>query len=174
VTTALHFAGEEALRALCADHGEALLGFALRLTAGDRGRAEDIVQETLIRAWRHPAALDPSRGAIRPWLFTVARRIAIDAHRSRRARPAEVDLDRATQLAVPDDIDGSLQSWIVEDALRGLSRDHRAVLVETFYRGHSVGEAAAVLGIPVGTVKSRSYYALRALRLALQERGMTP
>lgn len=174
MTAAPRLTDEEVLRALCEDHGEALLGFALRLTDGDRGRAEDIVQETLIRAWRHPAALDQSRGAIRPWLFTVARRIAIDGHRARKARPAEVDLDRAAAVAVPDDIDQSLQAWIIEDAMRSLSDDHRAVLVETYYRGRSVTEAASVLGIPVGTVKSRSYYALRALRLALQERGVTP
>ena len=58
----------------------------LRLTGGDRGRAEDVVQETMLRAWRHPEALDPARGEIRPWLFTVARRIAIDAHRAALVR----------------------------------------------------------------------------------------
>jgi RNA polymerase sigma-70 factor (ECF subfamily) len=76
-------------------------------------------------------------------------------------------------LAAPDEVDHALEAWQLTRALAELSRDHRAVLVETFYRGRSVAQAAAVLGIPPGTVKSRTYYALRALRRALQERGVT-
>ena len=71
-----------------------------------------------------------------------------------------------------DDLDDVLQSWVVGDCLAALSPDHRAVLVETFYQGRSVRQAAAVLGVPEGTVKSRTYYALRALRVALEEKGV--
>ena len=77
--------------------------------------------------------------------------------------------------AIPglDEVEHTLDRVVVTDALRSLSPEHRAVLVETYYRGRSVAEAATVLGIPPGTVKSRCYYALRALGLALAERGVT-
>jgi len=172
-------ADEQVLRALVDQHGPALLGYAQRLTGGDLGRAEDIVQETLLRAWRHQDSLTGDRGAARPWLFAVARRIAIDAHRRRRARPAEVgevgeDLLAAVPNAYEDDVERALQGWLVTDALAALSPAHREVLVETFFRDRTVAQAAAVLDVPPGTVKSRTHYALQALRLALAERGVTP
>lgn len=166
---------EQFVRALYADHAGPLLGYVLRLTGGDRQRAEDIVQETLLRAWRHPEVL--SGRPIRPWLFTVARNLVVDGHRARRARPREVGeaaLANAPAPAERLDVDRILESWAVADALATLRPEHRGVLLETYYRGRSVAEAAEVLGIPVGTVKSRTYYALRALRLALEERGMAP
>jgi RNA polymerase sigma-70 factor, ECF subfamily len=166
-------ADEDLLRALWAEHGSSLLAYATRLTAGDRGRAEDIVQETLLRAWRHPEALTSERGALRPWLCTVARHLAVDAHRARVARPPEVGDEPLALVPVPDEVDRVLESWLVADALRALSQEHREVLVETYYRGRSVAEAASVLGIPAGTVKSRTYYALRALKVVLAERGVT-
>ncbi len=164
---------EESLRALYDRHAPVLMAYALRLTGGDRARAEDIVQETLVRAWRNLDRLDESAGPVRPWLFTVAQRLAIDAHRARRARPTEVG-DAALELLPDlDRFDDTLDRIVVLDALDSLSPDHRAVIVETYYRGRSVAEAATVLGIPPGTVKSRCYYALRALKLALAERGVT-
>src|SRR4051794_22835928 len=166
-------AEDSALRALYEQHAAPLLAYAVRLAGGDRGRAEDIVQETLLRAWRHPQALDPQRGPVRSWLFTVARNVAVDAHRARRARPTEVGDAPLALVAAADDIEKALDSWLVADAMASLSCDHRAVLVETYYLGRSVAEAAAVLGIPAGTVKSRTFYALRALKLALEERGVT-
>src|SRR4051812_5370551 len=166
-------ADEELLRALWTEHGGPLLAYATRLTGGDRQRAEEIVQETLLRAWRHPEALRADPGSPRPWLCTLARNIAVDAHRSRQARPPEVGPEALSLVAVPDDADRVLESWIVADALRTLSSEHRDVIVETYFRGKSVAEAAVALRIPAGTVKSRSYYALRALRLALTERGVT-
>ncbi|MER6355053.1 sigma-70 family RNA polymerase sigma factor [Streptomyces sp. NPDC001634] len=169
---------EELLRTLYAEHAGPLFHYVLRLTSGDRQWAEDVVQETLIRAWQHPAAFDPARGPARAWLCTVARHLVIDAHRARKARPPEVDgeaLERvAEQTPGEDQIEQALQSWAVADAIRTLSPDHRAVLLETYYRGRTMAEAADVLGIPLGTVKSRTYYALHALRLALRERGIEP
>jgi RNA polymerase sigma-70 factor (ECF subfamily) len=166
-------AEDSALRLLYEQHAAPLLAYSLRLTGGDRGRSEDIVQETLLRAWRHPEALDPDRGPVRSWLFTVARNVAVDAHRARRARPTEVGDDALALVPAVDEIEQALDTWLVSDALAALSPDHRAVLVETYYRGRSVAEAAAVLGVPAGTVKSRTFYALRALRLSLEERGVT-
>ncbi len=165
--------GERELRALYDAHALALLAYALRLCDGDRASAEDLVQETLVRAWRHLDRLDPAAAPVRPWLFTVAQHLAIDAHRARRARPPEIG-DAALD-AVPslDELEPTLDRIVVSDALHALSNEHRAVIVETYYRGRSVAEAAAVLGIPPGTVKSRCYYALRALKLALAERGVT-
>lgn len=161
-----------ALRTLYDDHAGALYTFALRLTGGDRGRAEDIVQETLLRAWRNRQALDIDRGSLRPWLFTVARHAAVDAHRARAARPQEVG--DALLAAVPsaDEVDSSLDRVLIADAMAALSPEHRAVLVETYYYGCSVAEAGRRLGIPAGTVKSRTFYALRALKLSLAERGV--
>lgn len=156
------------LRTLYAEHGTALYGYALRLTGGDRAWAQDVVQEVLLRAWRHPQVL--AGGPIRGWLHTVARNLVIDQWRARQVRP-EV-LSDPPEPGVSDGTDEAVQSWLVADALRRLSPDHRQVLVECYYLGHSTAEAAERLGIPAGTVKSRSHYALRALRLALEEMGV--
>lgn len=163
---------EALVRALYSEHAGPLLRYALHLASGDRQRAEDLVQETLLRAWLHPEAI-ADRPA-RPWLFAVARNLAIDAFRARKARPPEVGEAALEVVAVPDGADRALESWAVADALRDLRPEHRGVLLETYYHGRSVAEAAAVLGIPAGTVKSRTFYALRALKLALEERGLAP
>jgi RNA polymerase sigma-70 factor, ECF subfamily len=165
--------GERELRALYDAHAIALLRYALRLCDGDRAQAEDLVQETLVRAWRHLDRLDPTAAPVRPWLFTVAQHLAIDAHRARRARPPEVGEAALDTVPGMDRIESTLDRIIVTDALQSLSKEHRAVIVETYYRGRTVAEAAGVLGVPPGTVKSRCYYALRALKLALAERGVT-
>jgi RNA polymerase sigma-70 factor (ECF subfamily) len=164
---------EAQLRRLWDDHAGPLLAFVLRLTGGDRGRAEDIVQETLLQAWRHPEALNPERGPIRPWLLTVARRVAIDHHRARQARPHEVGDDGLADWLTDDGIDQALERWLMADALASLAPAHREALLHTYYAGRTVTEAAVTLGVPAGTVKSRLFYGLRALKLALEERGVT-
>lgn len=156
------------------EHSEALYAHALRLVNGDRQRAEDLVQETLLRAWRHPEALNPQRGSVRAWLFTTARNLAIDAWRRRSVRVGEVITDELPEAPeAVDETDRAVEAWTVAEALGRLSAAHREVLVECFYRGRSVAEAAARLGIPPGTVKSRIHYALRSLRLILAEMGVT-
>ncbi|GAA2089049.1 sigma-70 family RNA polymerase sigma factor [Kitasatospora saccharophila] len=168
------------MRALYREHAGPLYGMVLHLVGGDRQRAEDVVQETLVRAWRHLDRLDPDRDGLRPWLATVARRIVIDGRRSARARPREVPesaLDRLPDPAAPaaeDELDRALRLMTITDALGALSAAHRAAITETYLRGRTATEAAAVLGVPPGTVRSRLHYALRALRLALEERGVTP
>ncbi|MEU0536022.1 sigma-70 family RNA polymerase sigma factor [Amycolatopsis tolypomycina] len=164
---------EEALmRALHEEHAAALWSYALHLTSGDRIRAEDVVQETLLRAWRSPAVLDQSQGSARAWLFTVARRIAIDGWRSASAR-SEVTTDRPPDRVVADGTDRAVQGWLVAEALAELSERHREVLLLCYFHGYSVADAALKLGVAEGTVKSRTHYALRALRLVLEERGVT-
>lgn len=162
------------LRALQEEHGGALLAYALRLVSGDRQRAEDLVQETMLRAWRHPESVDPRRGSPRAWLFTTARNLAIDAWRRRGARGGEVITNDLPEPRHPvDEADRAVESWLMAEALTRLSPPHREVIVECFYRGRSVAEAAAQLGVPPGTVKSRTHYALRSLRLVLAEMGVT-
>jgi RNA polymerase sigma-70 factor (ECF subfamily) len=170
---------EQVLRALWDAHAPALRAHALRLTNGDRQWAEDVVQETLLRAWRHPDALRPERGPVRPWLFTVASNVAKDDRRARSARPVEVahtlplQPDRSGRDGQVDHVERAVDAWVVADALGALSAVHRQVLVECYFLGRSVAEVAALLDVPAGTVKSRTHYALRALRLALEERGVT-
>jgi RNA polymerase sigma-70 factor (ECF subfamily) len=153
------------------EHAAALWGYCLRLTSRDHARAEDVMQETLLRAWRHWDRLEESHGSVRSWLYTVARNIVIDEWRTRRTQ-SEVTVAEVPEVGGSDDVDRMLQSWVVADALGALSAEHRAVVVECYYRGASVAQAAARLGVPEGTVKSRTHYALRALRLALNERGI--
>jgi len=150
-----------------------LMAFVLRLTAGDRQHAEDIVQETMVRAWRQGDQFDPAAASLMPWLATVARRIVIDEQRRRSARPPETGEDKLDRASVADLTDDVLRSVIVADALRTLSSSHRQVLNATILSDRTVNEAADVLGIPVGTVKSRVYYALRALKLVLAEREVS-
>jgi RNA polymerase sigma-70 factor, ECF subfamily len=154
------------------DHASALWAFCLHLTGNDRARAEDVAQETMLRAWRNSSVLTESRGSVRSWLFTVARNIVIDEWRSRRAHREFAAAELPDNPVVGDRTDELLLSWVVAEALTTLSEDHRAVLVECYYRGQSVAEAAHRLGIPEGTVKSRTHYALRSLRLALEEMGV--
>jgi RNA polymerase sigma-70 factor, ECF subfamily len=158
---------DELVDVLYAEHAAALLAYAQRLLGGDRHRAEDVVQETFLRAWRHAARLDGATA--RPWLFTVARRIVIDGHRRREPVPTD---EQAPAGPPADELEQALLSWDVTEAFRTLSDDHRAVLLEVHYRDQTVVQAARTLGIPEGTVKSRTYYALHALRLALEERGV--
>jgi RNA polymerase sigma-70 factor (ECF subfamily) len=166
---------EDALvRSLYKEHARPLLAFVLRLVGGDRQRAEDIVQETLLRAWRNAHKLGAQgQSSLRPWLVAVARRIAIDDHRSANARPAETYDRELDAMPVADETDRLLGQMTVAESLRTLSPAHREILIETYFQGRTVPEAAQKLGLPLGTAKSRVYYALRALGAALRERGVT-
>ncbi|MBO0883325.1 MAG: sigma-70 family RNA polymerase sigma factor, partial [Mycobacterium sp.] len=160
------------MRSLYAEYGRMLLGYAYRLT-GDRQRAEDVVQETLLRAWRHAESLTAERGSVRSWLLTVARNVVVDMSRARQVRPIEVgggpgDIAVAGS-SVPDQTTDVENAVIVERALAQLSPEYRAVLVEVYLNGRTATEASRVLQIPVGTVKSRTHHALRALRARLVE-----
>lgn len=154
------------MRALHDQHAAALRSYVVGLNGGDRARAEDVVQETMLRAWRRPNILAQSGGSARSWLFTVAKRIVIDEWRSARHRP-ELVTDEPPELSAPDATDTSADRAVVVEALRRLSSSHQQVLLECYFRGSTVAEAAAALGIPPGTVKSRSHYALQAFKAAV-------
>ena len=138
----------------------------------DRELAEDIVQETLARAWRHPARIAAGRDAARAWLFTVARNLVIDDARSAHHR-RELGMDEVPERPAADTTEAVLDRMLVADALASLSREHRVVIVEAHYLGRSIRDIAEREGIAEGTVKSRLHYGMRALRLSLQERGVT-
>lgn len=153
-------------------HGQALLRYVLRLTRGDMAFAEDVMQESLLRLWRKPELLAQDSDGIRAWLYTVARNQVIDDRRSARyAR--ELQTDSVPERSSPDEFGPAFDKWILSDALLSLSRDHRVVIVRSYYLGETVADIAAHEQIPEGTVKSRLHYAVRALRIALQERGVT-
>lgn len=160
---------EAGLRAAYAAHGRELFGLAVR-TLDDSMAAEEAVQETFLRAWRAGSAYDSRLGSLRTWLFAILRNVMIDMMRARAIRPQPAG---ETSETPADDrtLERVLESWQVEEALRKLSAEHREVLIEVFYRGQPYREVAAALHVPVGTVKSRIYYALRSLRLILEESG---
>jgi RNA polymerase sigma-70 factor (ECF subfamily) len=154
-------------RDLYAEHGPALLRLTTVLTSGDRGHAEDLVQETMLRAWAHRDRYDFQHRSPQAWLMTTARRLAIDAHRARHARPPETELTEDFELAGGQPADASVDEVGVRAALVALPRSQRQVLAEIYYRDQSVAETARLLQIPPGTVRSRTFYGVRALRRAL-------
>ena len=161
---------ERLLAALHDEYAGALFAFALRMS-GDRERAEEAVAEALLRAWQHPEAVDGSRGSARAWLFTVVRNYLTDSWRRDASRPRTSGPESLSGIPGPDEVERAVETWALADAMALLSNEHRQVLYYTSYLGHSVDETAAKLGIPAGTVKSRTYYALRALRSILEEMG---
>lgn len=160
-------ARERALHTLYDEQAGPLYAYVVRLLGGDRYRAEDVVQETLLRCWR-TQDLNADR-PLRPWLFRVARNLVVDDYRLRMTRPQEVSGNAWLDDLVtrPDDVDRLLTSLLLREAFRQLSPKHREVLYETYYSGRSTQETGQLLGIPPGTVKSRTYHAVRALRLAM-------
>ena len=159
------------LRAVHDEHAHTLLRYVLRLTRGDMPFAEDVVQESLLRLWRKPEVLQQPTDNVRAWLFTVARNLVIDDRRSARYT-RELQSEYLPERASPDAIGPAFDKWILSDALMALSADHRVAVVRAYYLGQTVAEIAAHDHSPEGTVKSRMHYALRALRIALQERGV--
>ncbi|TYC11274.1 sigma-70 family RNA polymerase sigma factor [Actinomadura syzygii] len=152
-----------------------LLAYATRLT-GDRAAAEDLVQETLIRAWKHVHIVATATIPLTGWLLTILRNLAFDRARRQATRPLEVpELPEAGSAggaaAGGDHSDRVVDSIVVVEALKSLPELHSSMLIEVYYRNRSVAEVAKQFQIPQGTVKSRTHYALRALRNALATHG---
>lgn len=158
---------EREVREAYAAHAAELYGFAVRSLA-DPGLAEEAVQETFLRAWRAGERFDPEIGSLRTWLFAILRNVVIDLGRARSVRPsvAEGGIEPSVEP-----FDEAMLAWQVEEAMRRIGEQHRQILVETYYRGRPYTDVAEELGIPEGTVKSRVYYGLRALRVVLEEMG---
>ena len=166
---------DEMITKLYADNRAFVLSYVTGLLK-DRYLAEDVVQETMVRAWRHCAHFSAEKGSVRGWLMKVAHNIAMDKIRMRRSRPIEVAEDAMPEALVTDDhADAVLTSLQVQHALALLSPGHRDVLEQVYLNGCTARQAAARLGIPEGTAFSRAYYALRILRrelgVALAESG---
>ncbi len=163
---------EGALRRAYDAHAGELFGFALR-SLGDRGLAEEVVQETFLRAWRSREKFDEGRGSLRTWLFAIARNLVIDAVRARNSRPAAAASPENPKEAeaTEDPSEEALRGMIVSEALESLSEDHRFVINEVYYRDRKYSEVAEEIGVPPVTLRSRMYYALKSLRLVLEEKG---
>ncbi|MDI5963284.1 sigma-70 family RNA polymerase sigma factor [Streptantibioticus silvisoli] len=145
-------------------HAGALRRFLLRLTAGEREFAEDLLQETLLRAWRNVDALPAGPELCQPWLFTVARHAFIDATRKRKIRAERrAVVEAPVHIDTPDHAQRVVDVHTVRSALARLKEVQREVLVELYYRDVTPRELATRLGVPEGTVRSRRFYALRSL-----------
>jgi RNA polymerase sigma-70 factor (ECF subfamily) len=153
------------------EHGSALLGFAVNALR-DRGLAEDCVQETFLRAWRSRASYSSERSSLRTWLFAIARNVVIDAHRSVQRLPRPVAAEVLEEI--PGGDRDPLEPLAMTEALARLSDEHRHVVVAIHLRGESYADVAAATGVPVATLRTRTFYALRALRGHLADAGPTP
>jgi RNA polymerase sigma-70 factor, ECF subfamily len=164
---------DDAMRALCRLYGGELYGFTLN-ALGDRGAAEEIVEEVFLRAWRHAARYDPERTAVRAWLYQIARNAIIDARRRAAAGPGLPRHGPATEAESGETLEQAMLGWQVAAALERLTPEHRQMIRMVQFRGLTMREIAAHTGLPLGTVKSRTWYALRSLRLVLEEMEVTP
>jgi RNA polymerase sigma-70 factor (ECF subfamily) len=162
----------DSMRALLRAYGGGLYGFALK-RLGDPGLAEEAVQEVMVRVWRHAESFDEERGSFRSWVYQIATNVVIDLHRRRRARPPLAPLmsDPASEL---ESLEGEMERWQLHMVIANLRPEHREVIALVHFEGLKLREAAEQLRIPVGTVKSRCYYALESLRIALEEQGLAP
>jgi RNA polymerase sigma-70 factor (ECF subfamily) len=163
-------AADAAVRTLYKENAAFVLSYVTGLL-GDRHLAEDVVQETMLRAWRHCGHFSAEKGSVRGWLLRVAHNIAMDKLRMRRSRPVEVAENSGPEPSVADHAETVVTALHIQQVLTRLSPGHRSVIEQVYMNGLTAAEAAAVLGIPEGTVFSRAYYALRVLR---RELGLPP
>jgi RNA polymerase sigma-70 factor (ECF subfamily) len=170
-------ADDDGLRAAYAAHGRELYRFALR-GLGDAGAAQDVVQETFLRAWRAADRYDENQASLRVWLFAIARTTMIDRSRAAAVRPWDSDVHAAPTGdlggTTQDPVGRLMDSWLIEEALGRISAEHREAIVETHLKERPHMEVAAELGIPVGTLRSRIFYGLKSLRLVMEEMGERP
>ena len=157
-------AAEALLEILVREHRQAVFAQALILTRGDAGWAEDVVQETFVRAWRRWEHMTPEHGSVRGWLMRVAHNLVMDGYRSARMRRGEVPLDDTAEVALPESADQILSAHLVREALHRLPDVHRQALEATYLCDQTTAQAARQLNVPVGTVKSRVFYGIRMLR----------
>lgn len=158
-------------------HGAEVYRFVLR-GLGDPMAAQDVTQETFVKAWRNAERFDPEVASLRVWLYGIARNTMIDHARASAVRPWHRDLADPPTMevaagSVSDHADTVLDGWLVEEGLRRLAPHHREALVQTHLLGRPYEEVASEMSIPVGTLRSRVFYAMRALRAAMDEMGVS-
>lgn len=160
------------LRVLYDTHGSEIFRFCHRLV-GDRGLAEEAMQETFLRAWRSAERFEPSTGSVRTWIYAIARNVCIDALRSRSRRVTLSSSEQSESIEGINEVgfDSVLSSWMLEEALRRIPAEQRDALVLTYVRDRSYSEIAEVLGIPEPTLRTRVFYGLKSLRRVLEEMG---
>jgi len=163
---------EALLREIVHMHWSMLIAHTIKLTGGDRDWAEDVVQETFVKAWRHVDRLTATHGSVRGWLRRVAHNLVVDGYRAARSRPTEVELDGAPPPPVADRTEEVVTAIVLREALKTLPAEHRAAVIETYLRDRTAVQASATLGIPVGTVKSRAFYGLRRLRSVIDRTAL--
>ena len=160
----------DAVRTVYRAYGKLVFAVAYK-TLGSRELAEEATQETFVKAWRSAASYDPTR-ELGPWLATIARRTAIDLHR-REARRAVDRLDevraddRSVVVELPSGMERSAEVWAVREAIEELPPDEREVVRLQHVEELTQAEVAERLGVPIGTIKSRSFRAHRRLAARL-------
>jgi RNA polymerase sigma-70 factor, ECF subfamily len=164
---------DESMRALVGAYGPALYGFVLKRT-GDPGLAEEIVQDTMVRVWQNAARFDERKGSFRNWVYEIANNLAIDAQRRQAVRPTlGSQQQQHDELSAQEEpLEREILRWQLRSVLAELRPEHREVIALIHFEGLKAREAAERLRIPVGTVKSRCYYALESLRIAFEEQGL--
>jgi len=154
-------------------YARAVFGLALR-RLGDRGRAEDAVQETFASIWRSAGTYRPERGPGAPWLYTVARNATVDRSRERIETPSEVPDEATNEPGPAEQTEQNWLSWRVHSALQELPEREREAIALAYWSGLSQSEVAEHLGIPLGTVKTRTRSGLaRLAELLDDELGLT-
>jgi len=155
---------EAAVREIYRRYGGAVFGIAMKILR-DRGHAEEAAQQTFVKAWQAADRIDPDRD-IGPWLYTIARRVAIDVYRRERRHTA-VELEDREIAVLPPSIEGAWEEWQVRLAVESLPADERDILKHLYFLDQTQEETAQRLDIPIGTVKSRSYRAHKKLATSL-------
>ncbi|MGJ9373786.1 sigma-70 family RNA polymerase sigma factor [Nesterenkonia sp. CF4.4] len=152
-----------------AEHAGALFGFALNALS-DRAEAEDCVQEAFIRAWRSKERYSSARGSVRTWLFAITRNLVIDALRARTRRPAPTELEKLewASESVTEDL-RIVEQLAFYQSLATLTFEHRQVIAAVQLHGVAYQELSEQTGVPVATLRTRMYYGLKALRVALAD-----
>jgi RNA polymerase sigma-70 factor (ECF subfamily) len=163
---------EDSMRTIYREYGPELYGFAVN-SLGDRGQAEELVQEVFTRVWRHAESFDPDRASFRTWMYGIARNAIIDLKRRQSVRPQlAAHEDDGEHGASDAGFEHALLRWQIAAALERLTPEHRQVIRLAHFQGLTLREIAERTGVPLGTIKSRTSYALRGLRLALEEMGV--
>ena len=160
---------ETSLREAFLTHGGELYGFARRSLKSPEN-ADDAVQETFSRAWRSRSRFDATLGSLQTWLFTIERRVILDVS-ARQVKNKTFPLDQGNDPSSEDHIEKAMLGWQMESALKRLDPEHRMVVTELYFNGRSGKEVAELFGLAEGTVRSRAFYALRMLRLLMEEAG---